>query len=79
MLTPRLVPTEKSLGYGLGIWLHASGVLELHGYDAGVSFRSMHDPESASTWTVASNTGAGTGPMEHVLVADLPRQLPGRP
>jgi hypothetical protein len=34
---------------------------------------------SAAAATVASNTGAGTGPMEHVLVADLPRRLPGRP
>ena len=79
MLRPRHAPAGGELGYGLGLWLHDGGVLELHGYDAGVSFRSMHDPASASTWTVASNTGAGTGPMEHLLVADLRRRLPGRP
>ena len=72
MLTPRHVPTEESLGYGLGIWLHASGVLELHGYDAGVSFRSMHHPAHASTWTVGSNTSEGTFPLETVLEGDLP-------
>jgi CubicO group peptidase (beta-lactamase class C family) len=34
------VPSE-SLRYGLGFWLHRSDdVVELHGYDAGVSFRS---------------------------------------
>ena len=62
----------KELGYGLGVWLHASGILELHGYDAGVSYRSMHDPASASTWTVGSNTSDGSWPMETLLVADLP-------
>jgi len=73
MLVPRHAPVGKELGYGLGVWLHASGILELHGYDAGVSYRSMHDPASASTWTVGSNTSDGSWPMETLLVADLPQ------
>jgi CubicO group peptidase (beta-lactamase class C family) len=73
MLRPRHDPTADALGYGLGVWLHPGGILELHGYDAGVSYRSMHDPATVGTWTVGSTTGAGTGPLEVVLAADLPR------
>jgi CubicO group peptidase (beta-lactamase class C family) len=72
LLVPRRRPTGDRLGYGLGVWLHAGGVLELHGYDAGVSFRSLHHPASASTWTVASNSSEGTEPLEPLLEADLP-------
>lgn len=73
LLEPRHVPAGRKLGHGLGIWLHASGVLELHGYDTGVSFRSMHHAASASTWTVGSNTSEGSWPMETLLEADLPQ------
>ena len=63
----RDVPSE-SLRYGLGFWLHpSSDVVELHGYDAGVSFRSTHDPASATTRTVISNTSEGTWPIETFL------------
>ena len=47
-----------------------------HGGDgvcAGVSFRSLHDPASASTWTVGSTTIDGSAPIERVLVADVRR------
>jgi len=74
MLVPRHAPSDGELGCGLGVWLHASGVLELHGYDAGVSIRSMHDPASRTTWTAASNTSSGSYPLERVLLADLPRR-----
>ena len=66
------VPSE-SLGYGLGFWLHGSGdVVELHGYDAGVSFRTTHDPASATTRTVISNTSEGTWPIETLLDERMP-------
>ena len=66
------VPSE-SLRYGLGFWLHRSGdVVELHGYDAGVSFRSTHDPASATTRTVISNTSEGTWPIETLLDERVP-------
>jgi hypothetical protein len=41
--------------------------VELHGYDAGVSFRSVHDPASGITATVISNTSEGTWPIETIL------------
>jgi CubicO group peptidase (beta-lactamase class C family) len=68
MVRPRSDPQEESLGYGLGFWLHASSdVVELHGYDAGVSFRSTHDPATTTTCTVISNTTEGTWPIETFL------------
>jgi CubicO group peptidase (beta-lactamase class C family) len=58
MVRPRSA-TEDAL-YGLGFWLHASlDIVELHGYDAGVSFRSVHDPNARLTHTVLSNTSEG--------------------
>jgi CubicO group peptidase (beta-lactamase class C family) len=66
------VPSE-SLRNGLGFWLHGSGdVVELHGYDAGVSFRSTHDPASATTRTVMSNISEGTWPIETLLDERMP-------
>jgi CubicO group peptidase (beta-lactamase class C family) len=72
MRAPRTEPADDRLGYGLGLWLHAGGVLELHGYDAGVAFRTMHDPVTASTWTVASNVSGGTYALERLLERALP-------
>ena len=47
--------------YGLGFWLARTGpVVMLLGYDAGVSFRTMHDPTTATTRTVIANTSEGT-------------------
>ena len=49
--------------YGLGLWLTPDGQAELEGYDAGVSFRSTHDPETRRTRTVVSNWSEGAWPM----------------
>jgi hypothetical protein len=35
----------------------------LEGYDAGVSFRSLHDPTTDETRTVISNTTDGAWPI----------------
>jgi len=68
MRRPRSDVPGESMRYGLGLWLHLSGDrVELHGYDAGVSFRSVHDPSSATTTTVVSNTSEGTWPIETLL------------
>jgi CubicO group peptidase (beta-lactamase class C family) len=68
MARPRSEAPAESMRYGLGLWLHAnSRVVELHGYDAGVSFRSTHDPASGTTITVISNTTEGTWPIENLL------------
>ena len=35
----------------------------LEGYDAGVSFRTTHDPTTKTTHTVVSNTSEGAWPL----------------
>jgi CubicO group peptidase (beta-lactamase class C family) len=61
------VPSE-SKRYGLGFWLHRSGdSVILEGYDAGVSFRTVHDPAERLTHTVLSNTTDGAWPMARHL------------
>jgi CubicO group peptidase (beta-lactamase class C family) len=54
--------------YGLGFWLDTSGdLVMLEGMDAGVSFRSGHDPRSDLTHTVISNTTDGAWPLARLL------------
>ena len=72
------VPGEKAR-YGLGFWLHATGrAVMLEGYDAGVSFRTVHDPESDTTHTVISNWTNGAWPVTRALDHDPPRLVTGR-
>ena len=50
--------------YGLGFWLHGErGVVALEGYDAGVSFRSLHDPTTSTTAPVIANWSDGAWPV----------------
>jgi CubicO group peptidase (beta-lactamase class C family) len=73
MVRPWSDASEHDRRYGLGFWLHASrDVVLLEGYDAGVSFRSAHDPGTGLTYTVISNWSDGAWPIvayldEHVL------------
>lgn len=61
------VPSE-SMRYGLGFWLHAStDTVILEGSDAGVSFRTVHDPGANLTCTVISNTSDGAWPLTQYL------------
>ncbi len=54
--------------YGLGFHLHSTtDTVWLEGYDAGVSFASLHDPLSSVTWTVISNWTDGAWPIVRVL------------
>jgi hypothetical protein len=71
MVRPRSgVPPD--LRYGLGFWLHASrDVAILVGMDAGVSFRSVHDPGLDLTHTVLSNTADGAWPVARWLAERL--------
>src|SRR3954464_5926270 len=65
---PRSDAPESSKRYGLGFWLHeSSDAVLLEGYDAGVSFRSMHDPRARVTHTVISNTSDGAWPIARYL------------
>jgi CubicO group peptidase (beta-lactamase class C family) len=68
MVRPRSVDPRDSSRYGLGFWLHASrDIVMLEGSDAGVSFRSMHDPGTRTTATVISNTTEGAWPIVELL------------
>jgi CubicO group peptidase (beta-lactamase class C family) len=68
MVRPQSDVPSHSARYGLGFWLHESReVVELHGYDAGASFLSVHDPGVPLTHTVLSNTSEGAWPItEHL-------------
>jgi CubicO group peptidase (beta-lactamase class C family) len=60
------VPSE-SMRYGLGFWLGRHDTVILEGFDAGVSFRSVHDPRSSMTHTVISNSSDGAWPVTRRL------------
>jgi CubicO group peptidase (beta-lactamase class C family) len=68
MVRPRSDVPSQSRRYGLGFWLHPSrDVVILEGYDAGVSFRTVHDPVERNTHTVLSNTTDGAWPIARRL------------
>jgi CubicO group peptidase (beta-lactamase class C family) len=72
MVRPRSDVPSESMRYGLGFWLHkSSDVVLLEGYDAGVSFRSVHDPGARVTHTVISNTSDGAWPVTRYLAEQL--------
>ena len=54
--------------YGLGFWLHATtDSVILSGYDAGVSFSSLHNPHENVTATAISNWSEGAWPVARLL------------
>ena len=68
MVRPRSDVPAESKRYGLGFWLHESTeTVLLEGYDAGVSFRSVHDPVGGVTHTVIANTSEGAWPVTALL------------
>jgi CubicO group peptidase (beta-lactamase class C family) len=68
LVQPRSVVSGSSLRYGLGFWLAQSGAgVILEGSDAGVSFRTVHDPTIGLTHTVVSNTSNGAWPIARLL------------
>jgi len=71
MVRPRS-DASPAYRYGLGFWLPAPGdAVQLEGMDAGVSFRSTHDPTTDVTTTVISNTTNGAWPIARLLAAPL--------
>jgi len=68
MVRPHSDAPSHEARYGLGFWLAASGdVVELHGYDAGVSFQTAYEPSVRMTTSVLSNTSEGAWPIaEHL-------------
>jgi CubicO group peptidase (beta-lactamase class C family) len=68
LVRPRSNVAGGSRRYGLGFWLDASSdAVMLEGRDAGVSFRSVHDPGRPLTSTVISNTADGAWPIARLL------------
>ena len=68
MVEPRSDVPSESKRYGLGFWLHeSSSTVILEGYDAGISFQSLHNPDTRRTCTVVSNTSEGAWPMARAL------------
>jgi CubicO group peptidase (beta-lactamase class C family) len=68
MTSPVSDVASESKRYGLGFWLAAAGpVVILEGYDAGVSFRTIHDPGTRTTATVVSNWTDGAWPLARLL------------
>ena len=68
MTRPRSDVPDEGMRYGLGFWLHATGAaVILIGADAGVSFRSVHDPAAGITHTVVSNTTSGAWKVTRAL------------
>ena len=60
--------TDDGYGYGLGFWMWLSGeTVQLEGYDAGVSCRTVHDRPSGVTYVAISNTAAGAWPVAKYL------------
>jgi CubicO group peptidase (beta-lactamase class C family) len=72
MVRPRSDAPEERARYGLGFWLDPTGDgIRLEGYDAGVSFRTVHEPSTRITHTVLSNTSAGAWPIARHLAEVL--------
>jgi CubicO group peptidase (beta-lactamase class C family) len=72
MVRPRSEGLAGGDRYGLGFWLHpTTDTVILEGADAGVSFRSIHDPRSDVTHTVISNTTDGAWPITRFLAEQL--------
>jgi CubicO group peptidase (beta-lactamase class C family) len=72
MVTPRSDWPEESRRYGLGFHVHETGnAVWLEGYDAGVSFTSLHEPGQDVTYTVLANWTDGAWPMVKLLNNEL--------
>lgn len=73
MTTPSGAFAPDEWRHGMGFWLGAVGSAAiLEGADAGISFRSSHDPDSRVTWTVISNTTDGAWPVARRLAELFP-------
>jgi CubicO group peptidase (beta-lactamase class C family) len=73
MTLPRSHAPSDAARYGLGFWLHETGdAVRLEGYDAGVSFRTVHHPGDEFTYTVLSNFSDGAWPVARVLAGLFP-------
>ncbi len=74
LLRPRSDVPEESRRYALGFWLHGErDAVILEGFDAGVSFVSVHDRDAEVTCTVVANDPTGAWPLVRYLEESLLR------
>jgi CubicO group peptidase (beta-lactamase class C family) len=72
MVRPRSDVPDEGMRYGLGFWLAPEGdAVHLVGGDAGVSFRSAHDPATDVTWSVLGNSSNGAWPVARAVMEVL--------
>ncbi|ANZ43345.1 serine hydrolase [Lentzea guizhouensis] len=69
VVRPRVdVPEEEPVQYARGFWVRGgTDTVMLIGSDAGVSFKSTHDPHTHTTRTVLSNTSDGAWPIARAI------------
>jgi CubicO group peptidase (beta-lactamase class C family) len=68
MTEPRFDVPSENLRYGMGLFLGQTGPqLVMEGYDAGVSFRSTHNPQTSTTVSVLGNSSEGAWPLISTL------------
>ena len=68
MVRPRSDWPDQPRRYGLGFHLAGAGdAVWLEGYDAGVSFVSLHQPSTLTTYSVMSNWSDGAWPIARLL------------
>lgn len=76
MTRPRSSVPDEGLRYGIGFWLHPDDpAIVMGGFDAGVAFRSTHDPATGTTVTVLSNCTFGSGAVVALLQNSWPDVL----
>lgn len=64
----RIRSIDGDRAYGLGVWLDpTTDAVAFEGYDAGISFRSVHRPSTGVTWTVVSNWSDGAWPVARAV------------
>lgn len=72
MFRPRGSTASGRTRYGFGFWLGiGSDAVEMEGGDAGVSFRSVHQPSRGVTYTVAANAAQGAWQVADRLAETL--------
>jgi hypothetical protein len=72
MVTPRNDWPDEHRRYGLGFHVHETGRARwMEGYDTGVSFTSLHEPDDDTTFTVISNWTDGAWPLVSLLNTEL--------
>ena len=68
MVRPRSEVPGSSMHHGLGFWLYdATGAVSIHGFDAGVAFVSVCDPDRRFAYSVFSNKTSGAWPVSQRL------------